>query len=294
MTHDQEAEPSSRYDEQEPGIQTKVEHGNGASSMIGHFSHSYRKKTLNELDEGFRAIRGPWNKSDECKALVTQIRRLAATRKQQPLFQNIVALGIGSFHLSHQKEIPRRSGFQLAAILTIRDTMSGKLKSQVHILHPVYRPILITLLEESDKPMTCTVQDPAYSELEKDYLRSLDLEVVDDPDAYSRIDATSLVFHLGGYFDFAWWIAEGVWPAVMITSDWGNPRPALVRHNPAYFVTFVHYMFRHYDCEPLAGDCDGDGSADGDVIREGSTNIYRRKHSTFALSLDQHILDTAA
>lgn len=150
---------------------------------------------------------------------------------------------------------------------------------------PSSKSTVLILQVEFDTPLPCVVQDPAYSELEKVYLRLLDLEVVDDPDAYSRIDADSLVFYFGGYFEFAWWIAEGLWPAVMITNDWGNPRPVLVDMYPAYYATFVHYMFQHYDHEPFAV------SADGSVSCGENINVYWRRPSNFSLSLEQHGFD---
>ena len=264
-----EVDSSSEDQGQESGLSKRIKHGSGAPSVICYSWRSYWKKTLIELDEEFGAIRRRWDASTDCKALVAQIERLAPMQQKKLLLDNIVALGIGSFHSGPQKGISLHAGFQLAAILTIRDTLNGESKtaSPFHLADF----FCSSLLEMSDTPLPCVIQDPDYSEIEKTYLRSLGLDVVDDPDAYSRIDTESLVFHIAGYFEFAWWIAEGPWPAVMITDDWGNPRPELVEPYPAYLVTFVHGMFQHYDHEPFAV------SADGPVSCGEGVDVYTRK-----------------
>lgn len=124
-SHDRKVELFSCRDGHESGLRRQVEHGSGAPFIISYSWRSYWKKTLNELDDEFRAIRGLWNESNDCKALVAQMKRLAATKEEKLLLKNIVALGVGSFHLTTQKGIPQHTGFQLAAILTIRDTLKG-------------------------------------------------------------------------------------------------------------------------------------------------------------------------
>jgi FPC/CPF motif-containing protein YcgG len=50
----------------------------------------------------------------------------------------------------------------------------------------------VSFYSEAGNSLLCVVQDPAYSALEKSFLRTLSLNVVDDPDAFSCIDAGSL------------------------------------------------------------------------------------------------------
>lgn len=115
------------------------------------------------------------------------------------------------------------------------------------------------------------IQDPAYSELEKEYLRSLGFEVVDDPDVFARIDANSLVFHISTYLSIAWWIFDGVWPAAMVTSDWGNAGSILSMNYPSHYPTDVHAMFEEYDHVPFIDDGNEESEWRGNYL-------YWRKH----------------
>jgi hypothetical protein len=104
---------------------------------------------------------------------------------------------------------------------------------------------------ETENSLPIVAQDPAYSELEKSFLRSLSITVVDDPDAFSSINSGSLVFHIATYFDLAWWISTGSWPVAMICNDWGNPRPELCEHMPPSCRQRVYFMFQHYHQTPF-------------------------------------------
>jgi hypothetical protein len=106
---------------------------------------------------------------------------------------------------------------------------------------------------EAENLLPIVAQDPAYSELEKTFLRSLGITVVDDPDAFSSINSGSLVFHIATHFDLAWWISTGSWPVAMICNDWGNPRPELCAHMPPFCCQRVHSMFQHYHQTPFLG-----------------------------------------
>jgi hypothetical protein len=107
----------------------------------------------------------------------------------------------------------------------------------------------------------------------------LGLEPVDDPDAFSRIDAGSLVFHISTYLFIAWWICDGDWPIAMICSDWGNSGPYLRQSHPSYCAPAVHAMFQEYDHIPFIDDTTDDWKGVniywrtnqiGEVIPEGS------------------------
>lgn len=51
--------------------------------------------------------------------------------------------------------------------------------------------------KETGKLLPCIIQDICYSDLDKQFLRSLDFTVVDDPDAFSLINANSLALNIG-------------------------------------------------------------------------------------------------
>lgn len=127
---------------------------------------------------------------------------------------------------------------------------------------------------ETGKPLPCVIQDPASSELEKEYLHFLGLDAVDDPDAFSRINDNSLVLHIGSYFFIAWWICDGTWPTAMVCSDWGNADPHLTENHPAYCIPRVHAMFQEYDFVPFIDD------GDRTVSEWGEVNLYWRKEQS--------------
>ncbi|KAI9751556.1 MAG: hypothetical protein M4579_006011 [Chaenotheca gracillima] len=197
--------------------------------------HLYWNTTVEEVDNEFNQINAQWQTSHKCELLVGQLRMLA-TRSQ---VTNVVALGIGSLHGGRERGVPKRPALQLAAVLTILNTLG----------------------------------DPSYSALDKRHLHSLGLEAVDDPDAFSRIDGGSLVIHIGTYFKMAWWITRGIWPAAMVANDWGwgNPRPSTVSNYPESLVQQVHSMYQNYDHETFVDGSDDSADSKDDV------NLYWRK-----------------
>lgn len=86
--------------------------------------HGYWNKTLKQLDEEFKTFQTNWNKSKECIALIAQLKDLRNVVKLP--VTNIVALSIGSLHDCPRKGIQRRTGEQLAAVITIREALGGK------------------------------------------------------------------------------------------------------------------------------------------------------------------------
>lgn len=137
------------------------------------------------------------------------------------------------------------------------------------------------VLIENGKPLPCVIQDPGYSNLDHEYLRTLGLEPVDDPDGFSRINSGSLVFHISTYLFIAWWICDGVWPAAMVCDDWGDCDPYLSESHPSYCAPSVNAMFQEYGHVPFAGD-DADkwkgvniywrSNQNGKVVLEGTTS----------------------
>lgn len=70
-----------------------------------------------------------------------------------------------------------------------------------------------------ERPLPCVIQDPAYSTVEKEYLRSLGFQCVDDPDAFSCIDEGSLLFSVGTYWHMLKRVSTGPWPAALVCND---------------------------------------------------------------------------
>jgi hypothetical protein len=81
----------------------------------------------------------------------------------------------------------------------------------------------LTRSVEPGKPLRCVIQDPGFSEIDKQILSSLGMEVVDDPDAFAHINANTMVVHVRGYHCLTRYVCEGTWPAAMITDVWSPP-----------------------------------------------------------------------
>lgn len=90
--------------------------------------------------------------------------------------------------------------------------------------------------------------------MDKEFLASLDLEVVGDPDAFDKIDSGSLVLRVGDYAHMSRWISDGVWPAAMFCDDW---RVNLSKYEPSYpkgWLDPIIGMFNDYVKEPCIND----------------------------------------
>lgn len=129
---------------------------------------------------------------------------------------------------------------------------------QYVITHIVFLQCHELTSTEPGKPLPCVIQDPVYSKLDKEFLTSLDLQVVDDPDAFDKIDSGTFVLRVGDYAHMSRWICDGVWPAAMFSNDW---RTDLSRYEPSYpkgWLDPVPKMFNDYIKEPCISDKEND------------------------------------
>ncbi len=256
----QEAE--KRWDQDQGSVERDCELG-ADDYDLGVGWQGYMKITMFQLQEKFRAAQAKRNESRECQFMLVQLDSLKIAAILPVTI--LVALGIGTLH-REERTRPEKSFLQLAALLTIRASLSGNSSPR-----PCQSTVLILPLPPDSKDtVPCFIQNPSYSELEKSFLPSLNLKVVDDPDAFSCIDAGSLVFNIGTYMDLAWWISIGIWPAAMITNDWGNPDSVFCDRMPLFCCRRVRSMFDHYNHEPFI-HTDRDEEAWGNWTR---VNMY--------------------
>ncbi|PVH76305.1 hypothetical protein DL98DRAFT_592357 [Cadophora sp. DSE1049] len=122
------------------------------------------------------------------------------------------------------------------------------------------------ILGQEGELLPCVVQDVQYSGLDKEFLKSLDITVVDDPDAFDLLNANTLVVHrtkpskcydsnhavlILMQLERSYGLLGGSWPASMITeNNWANPGGCLVSsHDPACVVPGLQDMFEHYNVD---------------------------------------------
>lgn len=65
----------------------------------------------------------------------------------------------------------------------------------------------------------CFSQEPEYTSLDKEFLRSIGVEPVDDPDGFFTIGSNSVVCEWATYDCIIRKISERPWPAVLIAGD---------------------------------------------------------------------------
>jgi hypothetical protein len=110
---------------------------------------------------------------------------------------NVVVLGLGSLQ-SARREGRRASATQLAALQTLTKTLG------------------------EEKELKVILQEPQFTALDKEFLKSLGYEVVEDPAAFSQITESSLVYAIHCYAQVYKAVSKGSRPAVLIGTDVEN------------------------------------------------------------------------
>ncbi|KAI4170345.1 MAG: hypothetical protein LQ348_007128 [Seirophora lacunosa] len=154
--------------------------------------NTYIDHTFEDMEEEFEAYQQGWDSSDAAIALKEQ---LAGITKQHHLTK-VVSFGTGSLQ-EHCDAQRRRTHLQIAALLMITACINdGR--------------------AERDRARLYS-QEPAYTDLDKQFLRSLGVETADDPEGFELMDS-STVFCDWATFDYVMRkVSQGPWPAVLIS-----------------------------------------------------------------------------
>jgi hypothetical protein len=150
---------------------------------------SYIERTLEEMKGDCEHWKKAWEDSEACTDLK---EKLEGVEK----IENAVVLGLGSLQ-SSRREGRRASATQLAALQTIIENLR-------------------------DGDVSVVLQDPQYTNLDKEFLTSLGYQVVDDPGAFAAIGTNSLVYAIHCYGPVYKSISEEPRPAVLIGTDVEN------------------------------------------------------------------------
>lgn len=108
-----------------------------------------------------------WEESEPCKRLKSILQSIDIAR----YVRQIVTFGLGS--IEHDSDQLPRSTFQHALLLTVYDLL-GK-------------------TQEGTGGIACYVQDPAYTSNDELILRELGITVLNDPEAFLKVDDSTLV-----------------------------------------------------------------------------------------------------
>jgi hypothetical protein len=156
---------------------------------------SYVTRTLEEVKQEFEHWKKQWEGSPACaelKSLMVEGGEKGERRKPR----DVVFLGMGSLQ-SSRREGRRASATQLAALQTIIDVLGAK-------------------------GIEVVLQDPQFTDLDKEFLGGMGYKVVDDPDAFRSITGDSLVYAIHCYVDVYKAISGGPKPALLIGTDIEN------------------------------------------------------------------------
>ncbi|TAQ89295.1 hypothetical protein B7494_g2388 [Chlorociboria aeruginascens] len=118
----------------------------------------------------FKSNKEMWDESEKCKQLISMIQSVNISVN----IQQIVAFACGSIMNDSDvdQEAPR-SSTQHALILTMRKILCKNQREQSGI--------------------SCFAQDPAYDEVDKSILGEYGIDVLDDPEAFLKVDDSTLV-----------------------------------------------------------------------------------------------------
>ncbi|KAN0089012.1 hypothetical protein V8E51_019272 [Hyaloscypha variabilis] len=155
---------------------------------------SYITRSMEELKQEFEHWKKQWDNSTASSELNT----LLEERKERRTIENVVFLGMGSLQNS-RREGRRASATQLAALQT-----------------------LISILGTEGMELEVVLQDPQFTELDKEFLGGLGYKVVQDPEGFKEVKEGTLVYAIHCYVDVYRAISEGPRPSLLIGTDVGN------------------------------------------------------------------------
>ncbi|KAL8671457.1 MAG: hypothetical protein Q9168_004045 [Polycauliona sp. 1 TL-2023] len=160
----------------------------------------YLERSLEDIKAKFYGYLEEWDVSEAKAELERHIAQIGVRNR----IANVVSFGTGSFQ-TMTGDNWRCSSFQVAAMITMLRILN-KGRSMEHVA-------------------SCFSQDPSYTDLDKEFLRSLGIKPVDDPDGFMLIGEDSLVcqWRIHGYVTRK--INERPWPVVIISGSEELERP---------------------------------------------------------------------
>lgn len=158
------------------------------------------------IGEFFKGSIRDWEGSETCK----QFR-----------FANIphgirkaIGLACGSISYEIQSLLARRSAFQHALLLTVRDVL---LQTEEKTKDKKDEEENATKVENKDEIITCYAQGPTYTSIDKSILEGQsNIQILGDPEAFLEIDDSSVVFSRAADLPVKQTVADLARPAILI------------------------------------------------------------------------------
>ncbi|KAL9633532.1 MAG: hypothetical protein Q9204_003356 [Flavoplaca sp. TL-2023a] len=223
----------------------------------------YIDRSLEEIETGFEEVRKQWNVSKAKLQVQKHMSRIIEDHRHR--LERVVSFGTGSFQ-SVADDSRRATSFQVLAMLTMLESINEG------------RP--------QEELARCFSQDPAYSDYDKKFLRSIGVEPVEDPQGFLLVNNDSVVclWRTEDYVGRK--VSERPWPAVLIKGDEelqtasNNPREENFPDTPVEAQRFQNMI---KDCgelslSALSSLCDLDPDS-GKQVRAWQPKMYSRKGS---------------
>ncbi|KAJ5946792.1 hypothetical protein N7454_003631 [Penicillium verhagenii] len=145
----------------------------------------------------FEKYRQAWNETEMCKKL---IGFLDSSAKHLEI-SKVVAVSLGCLSYLRNQDRPGRSAYQHAMVLTLRDWLKKR--------------------NGVDK-VPCYIQDPEYTDVDRDVFGKHDVEVIEDPVAWLEMDDFSIVVSIASNVPSKEIITDIASPAVVIWNKVGD------------------------------------------------------------------------
>ncbi|KAL8711718.1 MAG: hypothetical protein Q9220_003889 [cf. Caloplaca sp. 1 TL-2023] len=154
---------------------------------------NYTHRTMHQMTFEFEMYRAEFEDSGVEEFLKTHIEKVA---KERHLI-NIVSFGTGSLQTCYD-DTRRNAHLQIAALVT-----------------------MLASINKGRKPedlARCFSQEPQYTDLDKEFLRTHGIEAVDDPEGWELMSSNSVYCEWGAYDFVARKVSQGPWPVIIINN----------------------------------------------------------------------------
>jgi hypothetical protein len=146
------------------------------------------KHTLEEVRLEFASHEAAWKKSKACQNLEQQLTAVSISN-----INKIIGFGLGGLQWLGDRA-GARSHTQIAAMKTMASTLRRMTGHEVR----------------------CYVQDPAYCDISRTFLKDIGVVVLDDPKGFLEVDSNTLVFSVCPNVPVKQIVADLKWPAAMV------------------------------------------------------------------------------
>ncbi|KAK0730113.1 hypothetical protein B0H67DRAFT_638651 [Lasiosphaeris hirsuta] len=165
--------------------------------------------TVSDMQKYHDAVRQDWHAS-ECWQILREILVAASSAPNRPIIKRAICLGPGSFD-------PANGSFSM--------------RRTAHMQTEAFCSIVDTLESNADQKIIRVVQEPGFTQADKDFCSHIRLEAVETPCAFSLVDESTMVFGIHmelGTYHRALLAPPGIFIGADL-SEWEN----LLAFNPA-------------------------------------------------------------